>query len=88
MTHWFTLFDVEYCYAVSPLPACSGSALSVGGAYWRVSSSFGTPACVSPPLLDLALGVPLRGLRWAHSLRLLRSGPAAPYPVQRRTADC
>ena len=37
MTHWFILFDVEYCYAVSPLPACSGSASSVGDAFWRAS---------------------------------------------------
>ena len=37
MTLWFTLLDVDYCYAVSPLPACSGSALSVGDAYWRAS---------------------------------------------------
>ena len=87
MTHWFILFDVEYCYAVSPLPACSCSALSVWDAYWRAKPSIGAPGCVSLPL-DLALGVPLRGLRWACSLSLLRSGPAAPYPVQRCTADC
>ena len=49
MTHWFTLFDVEYCYAVSPLPACSGSALSVGDAYWRASPRMARQ-CASPYL--------------------------------------
>ena len=56
MTHWFILFDVEYCYAVSPLPACSCSALSVWDAYWRAISPRVARQCASPCLLTWLWG--------------------------------